>query len=165
MASLRWAFLLLAAVLLAGCGSDESTTNEASQSLSRYEGTTFAFDYPTSWHIWDSSYMNNKELVILANVAEEGLGHDLPDGAIKVDISSTDIVQTTVDPPPDDAQLLNFPPSDVKYFLYSSEEPNWTIRGVVQEADRLYILGVLMQTEQADIEAVRALLSSWQQLR
>jgi hypothetical protein len=92
------------------------------------------------------------------------LGHDFPDGAIKIDISSTDIVSTNVDPPPDDAQLLNFPPSDVKYYLYRSEEPNWTIQGVVQETDRVYIIGVLMQTEEADLEAVRPILSSWQRV-
>jgi hypothetical protein len=163
MASRRWILFLAAAIMMAaGCGSDGTASDGSSGRWRRYEGQTFTFDYPFGWHIWDSTFMNSKELVIIANVAEEMIGHDgIPEGTIKIDISSTDLLQTKIDPPSQNAQSLSFPPSNVKYHLYESDEPRWTIEGNTNEANRLYIVSVLMQTAQPATNTVEPILSSF----
>ncbi|MFQ5879467.1 MAG: hypothetical protein ACE5IZ_04770 [Dehalococcoidia bacterium] len=132
--------------------------------LLHFQGQTFAFDYPQDWHIWTRSYQNGQETVVLANIppATDGRG-GLPTGAIKVDMASGQRILTG-NGPPEDAQLLSFPPSNVKFFLSQGGEVPWVVQGTFRAQGRYYIVSVLMETDEPQIEDVRPILSSWRPL-
>lgn len=163
------ALVVMAAVaaVAAACDGEEPSASTPSPTpapvLLPFHGQTFTFAYPKGWQVWSESFRDGQETVTIANIPAQTPGRGgLPSGAIKIDFASSDDLGASVEPPPKDAQLLSFPPSSVKFFLWSGGEGAWTIQGVLRAPDRLYTVGVFMETERPATEVVAPILGSWQ---
>ena len=167
MISRVWAAaLVLMAAVATACGAERAVAPSPSPTpapvLLPFHGKTFSFAYPQGWHVWSESFRDGQETVTIANIPAQTPGPGwLPFGAIKIDFASTEDLSFPVEPPPRDAQLLSFPPSNVKFFLWRGDEGVWTIQGVLRAPDRLYIVGVFMDTEPPATEVVAPILGSW----
>lgn len=131
----------------------------------RFDGATMSFTYPQNWHVWDSSFVDGRETVIVANFPPTFLfqGAYLI-GSIRIDFySAPELAVDVISDRQDKVEEVFQPgPSDTKFYVRRGEEITWVMTGAMNVHGRWFWAVVLMETPKPDLEAVRPVLASWQ---
>ena len=122
-----------------------------------------AFDYPSDWNVWSTSFNGEAERIVIANIPVQPEPDKLPAGGIKIAFESPGSTGPTLSPA-EPLEIMTVGPEAIPFGLFeggSGAVAPWSLRAMIDKGTRVYYAFVDINTEEPALDVVKPILETW----